>query len=72
MLYIMMYQQQFGQESVGAGIVSFRKMQNGVMMLQYDKNSAINQEITHEFLPYLQGLIAEILNPNIPFVEKVE
>ncbi len=70
LLYIYMYQSQFGVNEVSAGIISFRKLKEGIMMLSLNKNAIISKKDLEEFEFKLSELLMEILNTEIPIVEK--
>lgn len=65
-------------ESVEAGIISFKNLQNGFLKFSKkdktgrgaDKNSDITRETLDDFKIQLTNLILEICDPNIPFEEK--
>lgn len=57
-------------ENTEAGIVSFKNLGKGFMPFQHQKNTSITPEILNQFTTYLTALVEEILDPNIPFIEK--
>ncbi|MFV0529893.1 MAG: PD-(D/E)XK nuclease family protein [Flavobacteriales bacterium] len=72
LLYVYMYQEQFDKNEVSAGIISFRKLKQGVMLLNLNKNTVISKEDLEGFKPKLNALLLEILNAEIPIIEKRE
>ncbi|QSS97860.1 PD-(D/E)XK nuclease family protein [Psychroflexus sp. ALD_RP9] len=59
-----------------AGIISFKNLKSGFMefQLKYNKtkgNSDISAEVLEQFKLELDQLISEILNPKVPFLEKI-
>ena len=53
-----------------AGIISFKNLKAGFLKLNKDRDSAITVELLDTFEIYLFKLIDEILDINVPFVEK--
>ena len=53
-----------------AGIISFKNLKSGFLKLTEDRNTILSQELLQTFEKYLLQLIDELLNIDIPFVEK--
>jgi ATP-dependent helicase/DNAse subunit B len=74
--YAFMYEQQTNGMAMEAGIVSFKNMRAGFLPfgIKEDKNvdSVINAEVLEAFKTEVVALINEMLNPEIPFEEKVD
>ncbi|AWH84263.1 PD-(D/E)XK nuclease family protein [Flavobacterium album] len=76
--YVFMYEQQAGGLETEAGIISFKNMKNGFMSFSfkdsYDKSISkdiVDSELLEEFKTQLIILINEILDKELPFVEKI-
>ncbi|MEW5676688.1 PD-(D/E)XK nuclease family protein [Flavobacterium enshiense] len=73
--YAFMYEQQTNGMETEAGIVSFKNMRSGFLPfgVKEDKNAAtvISSEVLKAFQNEVVILLAEILNAEIPFEEKV-
>lgn len=54
------------------GIISFRRIKKGLILLNIDGNKSISIEMIKEFIPILSNKLDEILNPKIPFIENIE
>ncbi len=72
LLYVYMYHDQFQEDKVSAGIISFRKLKEGVMLLNINQNTVLSKEDLEDFKPELKKLLQEILNEQIPIIETVE
>ena len=55
------------KESVSAGIISIKKIQNGFMPFKINNESKINASTLNDFEKMLATLLLEIANPDIPF-----
>ncbi|MCW4469989.1 PD-(D/E)XK nuclease family protein [Flavobacterium sp. MFBS3-15] len=77
--YVFMYEELAGGLETEAGIISFKNMKNGFMSFGfkdgYDRSAperdVVDSELLEEFKTQLVGLINEILDQEIDFVEKV-
>ncbi|NNK19314.1 MAG: hypothetical protein HKP49_09200, partial [Maribacter sp.] len=60
---------------IEAGIISFKNLNAGLLGFATLKNKKKERAITEEtliaFTTQLKGLVLEICNPDIPFIEKV-
>lgn len=72
LLYVYMYHEQFKEDQVSAGIISFRKLKEGIMLLNINKKTIISREDLNDFKPQLKKLLLEILNEQIPLLETIE
>lgn len=74
--YAFLYEENASPFQLQAGIVSFKNMKAGFMPFGFKNGKLIEEVITKDimnaFLEELTLLVAEILNPSIPFVEKNE
>ncbi len=74
--YAFMYEQQCDGMEMEAGIISFKNMRAGFLPfgIKEDKNvdSEINAEVLEAFKTEVITLINEMLNPEVPFEEKLE
>ncbi|PZD79071.1 PD-(D/E)XK nuclease family protein [Mesonia sp. K7] len=52
------------------GVISFKNMKAGFLPFKEDKNNFISKETLLTFDQILSELIAEICNPEVPFIEK--
>lgn len=75
--YVLMYHIQTPISTVEAGIISFKKLGEGLMRFatkpkkgSRTKDNTITQKTLDLFTQKLKNLIVEISNPEIPFVEK--
>ena len=53
-----------------AGIISFKNLKSGFLKLTEDRNTILSQELLQTFEKYLLQLIDELLNIDMPFMEK--
>lgn len=67
MCYALMYNP---NTPIEAGIYSFKNLKSGFLPFKEDKNTLINTDTIKLFQEHLKDLIMEILNPEIPFIEK--
>ena len=56
---------------VSVGIISFKNLKSGYLPFKYNKNEDVTEDTLLEFEVILKSLIAEILNPDIPFTQRV-
>ncbi|ESU21859.1 hypothetical protein FCR2A7T_03180 [Flavobacterium cauense R2A-7] len=74
--YAFMYEQKCDGMEMEAGIISFKNMRAGFLPfgIKEDKNvdSEINAEVLEAFKTEVITLINEMLNPEVPFEEKLE
>ena len=63
------------EKPVEAGIISFKNLKSGFLpfVLKEDKETKlfVDDEVLNEYCLQLVELLGEILNPNIPFIEKI-
>ncbi|MCL6267340.1 PD-(D/E)XK nuclease family protein [Flagellimonas myxillae] len=67
--YAYLYQRKFGQDTMIAGIYTFKNLGQGFLPFS-SATQTIDKEVLVKFESYLQQLILDICNPNIPFEEK--
>ncbi|WP_136466470.1 PD-(D/E)XK nuclease family protein [Flagellimonas onchidii] len=67
--YAYLYNQCNDSHTIQAGIYSFKNLRQGFLSFN-SGNPLINQETLNTFKTYLEKLILEIYNPQIPFLEK--
>ncbi|XOD68423.1 MAG: PD-(D/E)XK nuclease family protein [Flavobacteriales bacterium AspAUS03] len=60
-----------GTKVVYPGIISLRKIEQGLIPLSIDKDQAITPEIVEGFLPHLSAKLTELLDPEVPFVKNL-
>lgn len=70
LFYALVYSKNIQIDSLKAGIISFKNLNQWFIPLKYNNNSNIDKSILKEFEYYLGQLIIEILDPHIPFKEK--
>ncbi|MAU17794.1 MAG: hypothetical protein CMH46_19890 [Muricauda sp.] len=70
--YAYLYSKKHGISDVQAGIISFKKLSQGLFRFSEDKNTQINEDTLATFESYLFQLIREICNTEIPLTEKVD
>ncbi len=70
--YAYLYSKKHGISDVQAGIISFKKLSQGLFRFSEDKNTQINVDTLTAFENYLYQLIREICNTEIPLTEKVD
>lgn len=70
--YAYLYSKKHGISDVQAGIISFKKLGQGLFRFSEDKNTQINEGTLATFESYLYQLIREICNTEIPLTEKVD
>lgn len=71
--YALMYQEHAKNTPIQTGIYSFRLKSEGYKLLSINKiGNLITSEMIDLFKEQLANLLIEILNPNIPFKEKIE
>ncbi|MCF6278843.1 MAG: PD-(D/E)XK nuclease family protein [Flavobacteriaceae bacterium] len=76
MLYAHLYIEETNfdmSQPIEAGIISFKNLNNGFLKMNFaegrGKNYTVSEEKINEFLIELRRIIAEIFNPEIPFLE---
>jgi len=70
--YAYLYSKKHGISDVQAGIISFKKLSQGLFRFSEDKNTQINVDTLTAFENYLYQLIREICNTEIPLTDKVD
>ncbi|MCK0161306.1 PD-(D/E)XK nuclease family protein [Allomuricauda sp. F6463D] len=70
--YAYLYYKKHGISDVQAGIISFKKLGQGLFRFSEDKNTQINEDTLVTFENYLYQLMREICNVEIPLTEKVD
>ena len=68
-LYYNEIQQQ--EEEIQLSIYPIKFLNKEPIYLHYNKSTMITYKIVEDSLTYFQNLIREILNPEIPFEEKI-
>jgi hypothetical protein len=70
--YAIMIYDKFPDKELLVGLISFKKLKEGFIAFEESnlKQSIISDQIVHNFKSQLVILLAEILNPNVPFVEE--
>ena len=73
--YAFMYEQESIGKPIEAGIISFKNLKAGFLPFNFkeekDVQQIINSEIMTNYLEQIVLLLKEILNPEIPFEEKI-
>ncbi|MER3319588.1 MAG: PD-(D/E)XK nuclease family protein [Allomuricauda sp.] len=69
--YAYLYSKKYGVSDVQAGIISFKKLSQGLFRFSEDKDTQIDTDTLASFEKYLYQLIHEICNTEIPLTEKV-
>lgn len=72
LLYIYMYHNEYQEDKISSGIISFRKLKEGIMLLHLDKTTLVSKDDLKDFKPKLKELLLEILNKEVPIIEKIE
>ena len=67
---LMLSKESDSHQDVEAGIISFKNLGAGFMSFEENRNKLITKEVLLKFEEYLQSLVLEILNIDIPFIEK--
>ena len=70
--YALLYYQNENKLPEQAAIIPIKQIKQGQIPLKVDKSSMLSKESLESFLLGLKSLIEEILNPDIPFTEKVD
>jgi len=70
LFYALIYAKTEQAKALQAGIISLKNLKTWFMPVKKNKQLTIDATILDEFQTYLIDLIEEILNPDIPFVEK--
>ena len=70
LFYSMIYMHEHQLSELQAGIFSFKNIKEGLMLYKEDKSSTINTDTIEKFKEQLTRLLAEIMDPKTPFVEK--
>lgn len=68
--YALLYNDKNPIKIIQAGIVSFKNLNNGILLFNENNNTEITQDTLLDFKKVLSQLIEEIFNPNIAFTEK--
>jgi len=73
--YAYMYAPNVPDQEIEAGIISFKNLKSGFLPFNFTENkiqvSVVNEEISTNYITQLVLLLKEILNPGIPFTEKI-
>jgi hypothetical protein len=73
--YAYMFQKEANEMPIEAGIISFKNLKSGFLPFSFKNDNevvtTINQEILGGFIEQIVILLKEILNPQIPFKEKI-
>jgi hypothetical protein len=73
--YAFMYEPEANGRDIEVGIVSFKNMRSGFMPFVYIEDkpeiTTVTEPISKNYLNELVILLNEILDPNIPFLEKI-
>ena len=70
LFYALVYSKTEEVDHLEAGIISLKNLNQWFMPVKKDKQATIDAIMLEEFQNYLVALIEEILNPEIPFIEK--
>lgn len=70
LFYAYIYSKTHKVEQMQAGIISFKNLDSWFMPVKHIKNTTIDESFLSAFEAKLFQLIDEILDPNIPFLEK--
>lgn len=70
LFYAYLYAKNHHVGELQAGIISFKNLDQWFMPVNQAKNTTINKEFLNNFEEKLFELIDEILDPNVPFLEK--
>lgn len=71
LIYAHLFFANYENQSVQFGIYPLKFPKKGVLILNFDGNSELTDEILNLTRSNLRSLIEEILDPEIPFIEKV-
>ncbi len=73
--YAYMFEPYAENEEIEVGIISFKNLKSGFLGFNIKEEktavSTINENIIQQYTQQISKLIAEILNPEIPFIEKI-
>lgn len=70
LFYAYIYSKNHIINDMEAGIISFKNLKNWFLQVKHGRNTAIDTEFLNKFENVLLRLINEILDPNLPFIEK--
>ncbi len=70
LFYALVYSKSYTISNLQAGIISMKNLQKWFMPVKKGKVSNIDASVLEQFQEYLGQLIEEILDPEMPFVEK--
>ena len=70
--YAYLYSKKHGISDVQAGIISFKKLSQGLFPFSEDKDTQIHSDTLATFENYLFELISEICNAAVPLTEKID
>jgi hypothetical protein len=70
LFYAYLFYRNYKVKEIQAGIISFKNLGSWFMPVKHIKNNLIDEEFLKAFESKLLQLINEILDPNIPFIEK--
>ena len=70
--YAYLYAKKHGKTEVEAGIISFKKLSQGLLPFSEDKDTRIHSDTLAQFETYLFRLIGEICDATIPLTEKID
>jgi len=70
--YAYLYAKKHGRSDVFAGIISFKKLSQGLLPFTQDKDTRIDSDTLATFENYLFALIREICDANVPLIEKID
>ncbi|GGG38193.1 hypothetical protein GCM10011414_04420 [Croceivirga lutea] len=68
--YSLLYKKETGKIPHSAFILPIKQIHKGLLPVTYNKSSLITTELIEEFTKELYGLVLELHNPEIPFLEK--
>ncbi|HEX9152139.1 MAG TPA: hypothetical protein VF842_08655, partial [Flavobacterium sp.] len=73
--YAFMYENEAKGKPIEAGIVSFKNLKAGFLPFNFkeekEANSIINEAVLNNYLEQIVLLLNEILDKNVPFLEKI-
>ncbi len=67
----MLYKKKSLSLPVSAGIISFKNLQSGYLPFMFGQDEQITEDTLSHFENVLKQLVSEILNPEIPFQERI-
>lgn len=73
--YAFMFEEQLKNRQMEVGILSFKNLKSGFLPFIFkegkEETSIVSEEVIQNYLEQIVGLLAEIMNKEVPFTEKI-